>query len=271
MAEFPAMPLWTDRWLADTTHLNATEQGAFFLLVIIMWRAKDQRLPDDDRLLARYARLSTGQWKRLKPTLSEFFTVENGWWLNKTVSSEFDFVRQQRQRQSNNAKSRYLKNKETLSATAEPRQSHSPAPTPTPTPKRKRESKDSRAFDAFWTAYPKRLGKKAAAAKFSAAVKSGVSSQQIISGAERYAEHTKITRTEARFIKHPTTWLNQGCWDDELKSENHTERRRADDRFEQIMGISSSGQPASERGMVEVSGQDVPEHILGQRAIGNRG
>ncbi len=84
-------------------------------------------------------------------------------------------------------------------------------------------------FTAFWAVYPRRLGKKTAASKFSAAVKSGVSPQHLIDAAARYAAHVTKNRIEEKYIKHPTTWLNQGCWDDELKPENN--RRPADDRF----------------------------------------
>jgi len=86
-------------------------------------------------------------------------------------------------------------------------------------PIKKKEKKDSCAFLEFWNCYPRRLGKKAAAAKFSAAVKSGISSQHLIQAAASYADHCRENRIEERFIKHPTTWLHQGCWDDELKPE----------------------------------------------------
>lgn len=101
----------------------------------------------------------------------------------------------------------------------------------------KKEKKEySPAFLSFWAAYPRRLEKKAAARKFEAAVKSGVPSQHIIDAAGRYAAHVAESRTEERFIKHPTTWLNQGCWDDELKPMNN--RSAADDKFARKMEMA---------------------------------
>lgn len=134
MAEFPQMPLWTDAYLADTTHLSATEHGAYLLLLITMWRAKGNTLPDDDRLLAKYARLSPSQWRRIRSTIEAFFKVKDGRWSNGRLLDELAFVRQQSARQSNNAKARWLKNKRLHRAMALPNECQTDAPTPTPTP-----------------------------------------------------------------------------------------------------------------------------------------
>jgi Helix-turn-helix domain len=38
---------------------------------------------------------------------------------------------------------------------------------------------------------------------------------ELTAGAERYAQQCREHGAEQRFIKHPTTWLNAGCWLDE--------------------------------------------------------
>jgi uncharacterized protein YdaU (DUF1376 family) len=134
MAEFPAMPFWTDAYLADTTHLTTIEHGAYLLLLIAMWRAKDNRLPSDDAKLARYAKLTAGQWRRIKPTIMEFFRDDGTWITQGRLTDEAAFVRRTSARQSDNAQARWRKNKETHDATALPEQSRAGAPTPTPTP-----------------------------------------------------------------------------------------------------------------------------------------
>jgi uncharacterized protein YdaU (DUF1376 family) len=123
MAEYPAMPLWTDAYLGDTTHLTTIEHGAYILLLMAMWRAGGT-LPNDDRLLARYARLTAGQWKRVKPVLWPFFTVRSDEIMQGRLTDELKAVRQKSRRQSDNAKSRWLKINDTGDATAEPSQSH---------------------------------------------------------------------------------------------------------------------------------------------------
>ncbi|MDN8624566.1 helix-turn-helix domain-containing protein [Corynebacterium kroppenstedtii] len=75
-----------------------------------------------------------------------------------------------------------------------------------------RESRSDR-FDEFWDAYPRKVGKKKARAKFAAAVKAAGDAQRVIDGAQRLAADPNLP--EKRFIPHPTTWLERGGWDDE--------------------------------------------------------
>lgn len=119
MAEHPFMPLWTDAYLGDTTHLSTIEHGAYLLLLMTMWRAGGD-LPNDDKMLARYARLTTGQWRRIKPVLMPFFRVRDGRLTQGRLTDELEAVRQHSKRQSDRAKARWLKNNETGDAAAMP-------------------------------------------------------------------------------------------------------------------------------------------------------
>lgn len=104
MAEFPALPLWTDAYLGDTTHLTTIEHGAYLLLLMTAWRTRDCALPDDDKLLARYARCGSTQWKRLRPILAPFFRIENGSWVQARLSDERNAVQRFRENQSEKGK-----------------------------------------------------------------------------------------------------------------------------------------------------------------------
>ena len=94
MAEFPALPLWTDAYMGDTSHLTTIEHGAYLLLLIVAWRSRDTRLPDDDRLLARYAKMTPAQWRRTRPIIEPFFDVEGGYWVQGRLTDEANAVRQ---------------------------------------------------------------------------------------------------------------------------------------------------------------------------------
>ena len=108
MAQFPALPLFTDAYLGDTTHLTTIEHGAYLLLLIVAWRSKGCKLPDDDKMLARYTKLSTAQWLRIKPVVLEFFTVENGYLFQGRLLDELDTVKRLTMQRSNAGKASAL-------------------------------------------------------------------------------------------------------------------------------------------------------------------
>jgi hypothetical protein len=65
-------------------------------------------------------------------------------------------------------------------------------------------------FDEFWKTYPRREAKQAAIKAWAKAVQS-TDPETIIEGARRYADDPN---REPEFTAHPTTWLNQGRWED---------------------------------------------------------
>lgn len=69
------------------------------------------------------------------------------------------------------------------------------------------------AFDRFWRAYPKRVGKAAARRAWDKAIKGGADAEIIIGAAEFYALEKKMT--DPQYLKHPQGWLNDGRWQDE--------------------------------------------------------
>lgn len=71
-------------------------------------------------------------------------------------------------------------------------------------------------FDNFWTTYPRKIGKTAAKKAWAKRIAAGADPQELIASASRFAEWVIAGGTEAKFIPHPTTWLNQGRDEDEL-------------------------------------------------------
>ena len=68
------------------------------------------------------------------------------------------------------------------------------------------------AFEAFWLAYPRKVGKTAARKAWKSAVR--VNSATFIA-AGLQAQLPKLLTSEERFRPHPATWLNEGRWEDE--------------------------------------------------------
>lgn len=75
MAEYPVMPLYTDAYLSDTLHLTTLQHGAYCLLLMVAWRTPDCALPNDDKVLARYARLDVRTWLKNRDTVMQFWEL----------------------------------------------------------------------------------------------------------------------------------------------------------------------------------------------------
>lgn len=67
-------------------------------------------------------------------------------------------------------------------------------------------------FEKFWVAYDSKLSRKLCYTKFMAL--SYEICEKCVVAAKEYSESI----TDKKFKKHPGTWLNQGCWDDEIIS-----------------------------------------------------
>ena len=67
-------------------------------------------------------------------------------------------------------------------------------------------------FDQFWEWYPRKVGKEAARKAWDNARRK-TDQQNILDGVERFRTDPNLPVKE--FIPHPSTWLNEGRWDDE--------------------------------------------------------
>ena len=214
MASYPSMPLWTDAYLADTRHLSTTEHGAYLLLLMVAWRRPECNLPDDDKLLARFAGLGPRQWKNIKDAVMEFWTLEDGCWTQKRLLKERSFVVSRSNINSTNARKRdytkSLKTKKTKNANASVEKCETDAPTPIPIPIDKDTNvslyKESN-FEEFWKQYPKRVAKGDARSAYKKAIKKAEHGI-IMAGVARY-------NPDPEFTCMPATWLNQERWLDE--------------------------------------------------------
>lgn len=73
------------------------------------------------------------------------------------------------------------------------------------------------AFEKFWAAYPKKVGKQAAKKAFNRI--KDVPVQTMIDAVEYQRSTAQWTQNNGQYIPHPATWLNQGRWEDEVSQE----------------------------------------------------
>lgn len=91
---------------------------------------------------------------------------------------------------------------------------NAPEPEPEPEPFTSNEvnTYGDLAFDEFWSFYPRKIGK-GGAKKTWQKITRRVKPEVIVEGARRMASDPNLPETQ--FIPHPSTWLNEGRWDDE--------------------------------------------------------
>lgn len=70
----PWMPFYVRDYLAETCHLSTLEHGAYMLLIMHYWQKGG--LPNDERILAKIARLSDRQWATVKIGIRGFFDAD---------------------------------------------------------------------------------------------------------------------------------------------------------------------------------------------------
>lgn len=71
-----------------------------------------------------------------------------------------------------------------------------------------------RVFNEFWSAYPKKVGKKDAQRAFAKVPKAEW--PKLIPAVERQKKSKQWQKDDGQYIPNPSTWLNQGRWDDEV-------------------------------------------------------
>jgi hypothetical protein len=102
-------------------------------------------------------------------------------------------------------------------------------------------NKSTSEFEEFWRAYPRKVEKIKAQKLYIGIIKTGrASADDLLAGATRYA--AERANEDPRFTKHPSTWLNSGCWADEPKSTSRFAKpSRADSAIAGMRGYLEDG------------------------------
>lgn len=145
MAQYPALPLFTDAFIADTTHLTAAQTGAYIMLLIVAWRTPECALFDDDKLLARWARMDRRTWNMNKTAIMQFWKRDDlGRWYQGRLKDERKYVEDMSSRNSEASKTRWRKNNNSPNASA----IRERCKTDPPTPKKEEVTKEDKSSSA---------------------------------------------------------------------------------------------------------------------------
>lgn len=205
-------------FLEGTIGLSFETKGAYAIVLDLIYM-RSGRLPDDARYIAGQLGCSVRKWSAIREELIARgkLQVHEGFISNFRADYLTEELRKYQDKQAEIAgKPRKNKGK------AQPERSQSepePDTTVTNVPVVQARAKPTRAeiasgFLTFWTVYPKKVGKDAAARAFSKAMARIDDAEPlavILAGVERALPGWD----EPRFIPHPSTWLNEGRWEDE--------------------------------------------------------
>ncbi len=103
MSSAPAMPVFPDAYLADTTHLSTEEHGAYLLLLMAMWR-RGGSVPNDDADLARIVGLDRSRWRKTKKRLLPLLIVEGSFLSQKRLQKEWQYAKEKRDKNAANGR-----------------------------------------------------------------------------------------------------------------------------------------------------------------------
>lgn len=257
MADFPYLPLFTDAYLADTRHLSRDEHGAYLLLMMEAWRRPRCSIPDNDVLLARITCSTDEEWKSIKATVMSFWTLDKRRreWTQKRLAKERVYVEGKRQSQRDKAAKRWNKAGK-QHAVAMPDgmpeacpEHANPHPHPQPTPTKKSKCIASDPFEEWWSDCPRKIGKGQARRAFVAALRKTDGDSFMLD----YAGYVEAERSRGQadsFIKHPATWLNGECWNDDEGDTSARRRDRGEVDIDMDEILRESGLVPNDRGTV---------------------
>ena len=82
----------------------------------------------------------------------------------------------------------------------------------------------------FWTAYPKKVGKKAAFKAWQKA-KDRPPLPDILDAIKAQTHSKQWTKDNGEYIPHPATWINAGRWDDEQRKPHTPKHYTAEEAY----------------------------------------
>jgi len=249
----PWFPFYPDAFTSDEVveAMNTLEVGAYILLLCKAWKSDPPgSLPDDDTVLARYARLDPQVWSAAKPRVMAAFNLgKDSRWHQKRLRNEYALasqrIRSLSERGKKGASKRWKTPSIDASAIAEAMaeacngQCSSNAQamlgicsssfSSLSEEENKEEGgrgeggggdasampqpSDTDSFSVFWSAYPRKTNKEDARKAWKKLRAPPELLAVILAALEA---HGRTEQWQKGIIPHPSTWLNKRRWEDEV-------------------------------------------------------
>jgi uncharacterized protein YdaU (DUF1376 family) len=216
----PWFKMFPSDFLTGTADLSCEEVGAYILLLLHAWE-RDGRLPREKPRLARLFHLDDETFSEVWKAIEGKFTEdESGLYNPRLEATRVDAEEAHQRRveagrlggrpESNaKAKAKQRLNKGSVHArmTSDSSSLNS---------KKKRDQSIEADFERFWKVYPRKVGKRPALRAWKKLGKARPDADVLIAAVLMQAGSDDWQKDGGQYIPHPTTWLNQGRWEDEL-------------------------------------------------------
>lgn len=225
MGKPPAFQLYASDFYMDTAGWTVAQVGAYTRLLMYEW--VNGPMPSDMASLSRIAGISDARtmYKMWSGTIGKKFISNNGNLLyNKRLEEErekqFKYREKQAEKGLSGAKIRWKDHIATAIAQAIPDDSSSSSSSSYNKEKEKEinkeKEKEKESFELFWKEYPKKQGKGLCLKIWQKLNPSKELLEKILKTISIFKESEQWKKEKGKFIPMPSTWLNQGRWDDEL-------------------------------------------------------
>lgn len=130
-----------------------------------------------------------------------------------------------------------------------------------PTPlKGETVSAQEKRFEEFWAAYPKKTGKQAAFKSWQRIKPTSELHNKIMEAVTAATKTEQWQRENGRYIPNPTTWLNQGRWDDEITEVTTDIQNRSNYKQDYKMAAGQTRKAGSTAPGFKLAGEPDDEH-----------
>jgi uncharacterized protein YdaU (DUF1376 family) len=202
--------------------LSMLQHGAYTLLIDACYDR--EQFPTMSEAVDWTWASSTAEIEAVEFVLRKFFVLEDDRYTQSRIQDELDAYREKAETNTRIAKEREAKRKESPTkrepVVDETPPNHKPLttnqePLTTNQEDQKHLVTGVTDFESFWSFYPRKISKSEAQKSWAKINPDQPMIDLICAGLTKYLRSAQWAADRGKYIKHPATWLNQGCWNDD--------------------------------------------------------
>lgn len=248
-------------WAQSTAHLSLVED-AIYRRLIDWYYETEKPIPLETQTVIRRLRL-VGHEQELAIVLTEFFTKTDQGYTHPRCDLEIAAYHAKADKNRANGRSggrpkKSENNPDGFQEKPTGNLNHKPPNHKPLTNKNTMANPDG--FDAFWSAYPRKVSKPQAIRAFAKIKPDDQLLEAILAALTNQKRSDQWTRDGGAFIPHPATWLNNQRWTDEVR---HAQGQRPAEKLSPIDQVRrAQGKPtlAEQRAQQAQSGPAMGAH-----------